>query len=295
MRALPSGLQDHLDSGATTLCSCWRVTRSDGVALGFTDHDRTLSFDGTVFEPDSGVSGGALSSSADLAVDNAEIEGALASDRLSAEDLAAGLYDGAGVELFRVNWADTDMRLLIKRGVIGEIARAGEAFKAEFRGISHALDQTVGRVYQRLCDVNLGSTPCGVDLDDPAYRAEGAVTSVSDGQRVIVSGLAGFDEGWFANGTIEWTSGENAGVTAHVKSHGAAPGGGGAIALWLPPGKPVAIGDNFVLRAGCDKRFETCRAKFANTLNFRGAPFMPGNDFAISYPLRGETNDGGKR
>lgn len=50
MRALPAGLQSHLDSGATTLCWCWRITRNDGVAFGFTDHDRDLQFDGTSFE-----------------------------------------------------------------------------------------------------------------------------------------------------------------------------------------------------------------------------------------------------
>ena len=30
-----------LDSGATTLCRCWLITRSDGVVQGFTDHDET--------------------------------------------------------------------------------------------------------------------------------------------------------------------------------------------------------------------------------------------------------------
>ena len=29
MKALPAGLQAHLDSGATTLAWCWRITRAD--------------------------------------------------------------------------------------------------------------------------------------------------------------------------------------------------------------------------------------------------------------------------
>ena len=52
MRALSAGLQDHLNSGATTLCWCWRITRNDGTAFGFTDHDRDIAFDGTLFEID---------------------------------------------------------------------------------------------------------------------------------------------------------------------------------------------------------------------------------------------------
>ena len=90
MRALDPDLTTHLNSGATTLATCWRVTRRDGGVLGFTDHDRALTFDGTTFLPETGAVGSALSSSADLAADNAEIEGALSASALSGEDLAAG-------------------------------------------------------------------------------------------------------------------------------------------------------------------------------------------------------------
>ncbi len=51
----------------------------------------------------------------------------------------------------------------------------------------------------------------------------------------------------------------------------------------------------FTIYAGCDKRFETCRAKFANTLNFRGFPHMPGNDAVQARPVAGEPLDGGSR
>jgi uncharacterized phage protein (TIGR02218 family) len=55
----------------------------------------------------------------------------------------------------------------------------------------------------------------------------------------------------------------------------------------------IAAGDAVVLRAGCDKQFSTCRAKFANAQNFRGFPHMPGNDFVLSYAREGDaSNDG---
>ena len=57
--------------------------------------------------------------------------------------------------------------------------------------------------------------------------------------------------------------------------------------------KPLAPGDTFVVTAGCDKRFETCTSKFANALNFRGFPHLPGNDFVVAYAVPGEPgNDG---
>ncbi len=45
MRAVPPDLAAHLAGDVTTLCRCWRVLRRDGLALGFTDHDRDLAFD----------------------------------------------------------------------------------------------------------------------------------------------------------------------------------------------------------------------------------------------------------
>ncbi len=290
MRALDPDLKTHLASGATTLATCWRITRTDGVVLGFTDHDRTLAFDGTSFLPDSGATGSGMTSSADLAVDNADIEGALSADALSAGDLAAGRYDSAAVEIFRVNWAEPETRLLLKSGVIGEVRRDGDGFRAELRGLSHFLGQSTGRVYQRLCDVNLGSAKCGVDLSDPAFKTTGVVTVLRDDQSFIASGFSGFANSWFAHGLLTWTSGANLGASAHIKTQGQ----GGALALWLPAGADIAIGDAFTITAGCDKRFSTCGDKFANTINFRGFPLMPGNDFAVSYPLRAENNDGGK-
>ena len=58
------------------------------------------------------------------------------------------------------------------------------------------------------------------------------------------------------------------------------------------PVRPIAAGDDFVVRAGCDKRLETCRDRFANVVNFRGFPHIPGQDTVIRYPNRGDANSG---
>jgi uncharacterized phage protein (TIGR02218 family) len=106
VKTLPAGLQAHLDTGATTLAWCWKVTRTDATVMGFTDHDRDLVFDGVTFAAATGFTASEAVSSLGLSVDNLEVEGALAAAAITEEDLAAGLYDGAGVELWRVNWAD---------------------------------------------------------------------------------------------------------------------------------------------------------------------------------------------
>ena len=170
MRALSPEFEAHLRSGATTLATCWLLRRSDGAKLGFTDHDRALSFDGCVFEPQAGASGSALEASSDFSVDNSEIEGALSSAHLSAEDLAAGRYDGAEVEIWRVNWASPEQRVLLRRAVLGDVTRKGGAFSAELRGLSARLDRVEGRVFGRLCDAVLGDARCRVDARDQALK-----------------------------------------------------------------------------------------------------------------------------
>jgi uncharacterized phage protein (TIGR02218 family) len=161
MKTLPAGLQAHLDSGATTLCWCWRLTRRDDAKLGFTDHDRDLVFDGTTFEAAAGFTASEIRDAVGLSVDNLEVESALSSGRLSEEDLAAGLYDDARVEIFRANWQAPEQRVLMRTGSLGEVSRAGASFRAEVRGLAHYLQQPKGRLFQYSCDADLGDARCG--------------------------------------------------------------------------------------------------------------------------------------
>lgn len=111
MKSLPPTLQAHLDTGVTTLAWCWRLTRRDGGRLGFTDHDRDLAFDSTTFAAATGFTASDIKDQVGLAVDNLEVESALSADALSEDELAAGLYDDARVEIWRVNWQDTGQRV----------------------------------------------------------------------------------------------------------------------------------------------------------------------------------------
>lgn len=288
MKALSDTLAAHLQSGATTLCWCWRLTRRDGSRLGFTDHDRDLAFDGTTFEAASGFTASEIREQVGLSVDNLEVSGALISDRLSEIALAAGDFDDATIEIFRVNWQDTAQRVLARKGSLGEVRRTGSAFTAEVRGLAHYLQQPRGRLFQYTCDADLGDARCGIELDDPAYRGTATVAAVIDARRLVVDGLDDYASGWFTRGMIAFTSGANVGRAMEVKSH-AIRGTNIEIELWQPMGEPIAIGDAITATAGCDKRIETCAARFANAINYRGFPHMPGNDFVAAVAEPGNT------
>lgn len=288
MKNLSPALQAHLDDGTTTLSWCWRISRSDGAALGFTDHDCALAFDGTDFEPESGFAASEIRAGSDLAVDAQDATGVLTSDRITETDILDGRWDNAAVELWRVNWADTGQRVLLRRGAVGQIRRGRRAFVAEVRSLAHVLGQTVGRTFQAGCDARLGDARCSVDLENAVYKGTGVVTDLLRDRAFMASGPSGFDAGWFTSGTITWISGANAGRITEVLSHGLAD----AIAtltLLEAPVRAIAEGDSFIARAGCDKRLATCNAKFANVANFRGFPNIPGQDAVLRYA----SQDGG--
>lgn len=293
MKTLDLQFQAHLDTGSTSLAWCWKVTRRDGFALGFTDHDRDLSFEGTVFEAISGFAASEIQTSLGLAVDNLELQGALSSVRITEDDLRAGRYDDAGLEIWRVNWAAPEQRVLVHKGHLGDVSRGELSFTAEIRGVADRLTHALGRTYQRICDADLGDARCTVDIDDNAFKGSLIVTGVTDNRILNVSGLGGFEADWFARGHLVWQGGANEGLTGAVRHHEVRHGTI-TIILWQAAAFAVEVGDTAVIRAGCDKTFATCRSKFANADNFRGFPHMPGNDVAFSYVV-GEDgrNDGG--
>ncbi len=290
MRDLSPALAAHLAAGVTTLASCWKLTRRDGIVLGFTDHDRNITFGGVTYEAAAGFTSTDISSSVGLSVDNLDISAALSSDHLDDLHLAAGLYDDAGVEIWRVNWADPEQRLLERKGSIGEVRRAGAHFSAEIRGLAHYLNQPKGRLYQFTCDADLGDARCGLDLVNLTETA--AIASVEDQRRLIVTGIAALEAHWFTHGTAVITSGPCAGMRSEVRRH-VKSGAADLIELWqMLPILPLP-GDTLTISAGCDKAFTACRTKFANSANFRGFPHMPGNSFVTAVARQGDAaNDG---
>lgn len=281
-------LDAHLASGTTTLCRAWTVTRKDGTVLGFADHDRDLDFAGVTHRAGSGLTARALQQSTGLSVDNSEALGALSDAAISETDLAAGRYDGAEVRLWLVNWADPAIRAELFRGTLGEVTRTGSEFRAELRGLAEALNQPIGLAYTRGCSAVLGDARCQFDLTQPGYFTERAVETLDRERRVLgFANFGGFDDRWFEFGRVTVLTGAATGLSAMVKSD-RVQGQGRRIEVWAGLRAGLATGDLVRFETGCDKRMDTCRLKFANLLNFRGFPHMPGEDWLTAYPKSGQ-------
>lgn len=289
--AISEDFQAHLATGLTTLARCWRVARTDGETLGFTDHDLDLAFEDMLFLSGAGMSALALEQGNGLSVDNTEALGALSHDAIREEDIAAGRYDGAAVTCWLVNWADVAQRTVLFAGQIGEISRSGGAFRAELQGLSAPLNQPMGRVYQKPCTAVLGDQDCRVDVKDPQFFGDFRVVAQEDQSRFSLTGEADFVDGWFQHGVLR---DEVRGLTGLVKSDlRLAEGEQRVVHLWAPMPVVLQPGDDIQLIAGCDKQFATCRFKFNNHLNFRGFPDVPGDEWITTLPRRDGVNAGG--
>jgi uncharacterized phage protein (TIGR02218 family) len=289
MRSVSTELSARLASGVTTLCHVWRFMRRDGAVFGFTDHDRPLAVDDFTCEPVAGLSSGVIEKSAALNVDTASITGALSSEAITEDDIARGLWDGARVDLYHADWTDPLLRVHLFAGRLGEVRRGAHVFEAELRGLQAALNVPVGRVFSRFCDADLGDARCGKDIETSAFRGEGVVSEVLGVGQFRADGLEAFVDGWFSRGRIIWNSGGESEVATHRAL------GGNSLLELLDDAPQAAPDAAFVIYAGCDKSFETCRSKFSNTANFRGFPHMPGNDAIQSGPVAGASMDGGSR
>lgn len=287
-------LAAHLAGGLTTLCHAWAVTRTDGAVFGFTDHDRDLAFDGMSFRADSGLSARALQQGTGLSVDNTEALGLLSDAGLSEADIVAGRFDGAEVRCWRVNWADPDQRLLQFRGTIGELQRNGASFTAELRGLTEALNRPLGRIYQKPCTAVLGDTACRVDLSGPDHSLTLTVAAIESTRVLRLAGAGTAPQGWFRRGRLIVLDGAAAGLHGTIKRD-TAQSSQREVELWEPLRAPLAPGDSLRLLAGCDKRFSTCRDKFANLVNFQGFPDLPGDDWRIIDPAQSGSLRGGSR
>ncbi len=284
MSALDPALAARLDEPVTTCCSAWRLTLRDGRVLGFTDHDRMLDIDGTQFEPGGGMNATDARDSAGLSVDTTEVSGILNTGRFTDEDIEAGLLDSATVETLLVDWRAPPLHQVVRMATVGRIRRAGAAFVAELESATAFHAQPRGRLYRRTCDATLGDARCGIDLGRSDLRAAVTITMKRGERAYAVDGLGAFADGDFNGATLQIGA-----TTMFVPVHRIV-----GTEHWLDfaERQELSPGQTGNLVAGCDQTFARCRDRFANTMNFRGFPHLPGNDEAYAYATEDGVFDG---
>ncbi len=284
MRDVSINLDAHLQSGVTHLCWCWKIKRTDGLVLGFTDHDGDLNFDGLLWKASSGIAPGMIESSLGFETGSAGSAGSIFDDSISAKDLKTGLFNGARVEIWRVDWKDPVNKVGIWAGEIGDIQLNRDIFTAELMANTRKLERTIGRTFSKTCDAQFGDARCTKNIDISPFRSVHTIDRILSPTSFSIENLSVPKEDWLVFGKVEWLDLAKAGFHGQITSQYTTLTTS-IIELLLPPAGAAEPGDQIALIAGCDKSLAHCSKRFLNVENFRGCPFMPGNDTLLATPI----------
>ena len=262
-------------SGLETVATFWRILRCDGVALGFTGHDRDLWFGGILHKTAPGMVPSSIRRSADLEPDSAEVRGALSHEAISAHDLAQGRFDSAQVRIGLVDW-ETGEHEILYRGTIGGVIEESGEFTAELTSRKSELQRDVIPRTSPSCRAEFCGPGCG--LNPGAFTHEATLAGVDpDSNAVTLDTAASADD--LVGGFLRWLEGPLAGSRTAILAAGAT-----GLVVDTPLDSSLTSGLAVIVREGCDHTLETCAAPFANAVNFRGEPYLPGNDMLVRYP-----------
>ncbi|KMS55360.1 hypothetical protein V474_20205 [Novosphingobium barchaimii LL02] len=263
-----------------TVATFWRIARRDGVTLGFTTHDRDLWLDGVLHRASPGMVPSAIRKSADFEADSAEVRGSITHEAIASEDLASGRFDRAQVRIGLVDW-QTGVREILYAGTIGAMTEEDGAFAAELISRKAQLWRDPVPRTSPACRAVFCGPGCNLN---PQHFTRNVRLSAIDAlaNAAIFEGAPGAD--LHAGGTVHWLDGPQTGVVTGVMG----PGESGGLVLDVPLDETIPIGTRARLREGCDHTLGTCADRFGNAVNFRGEPFLPGNDMLTRYPRPGQ-------
>lgn len=256
------------DRELDTVATFWRIYRRDGAALAFISHDRDLTFGGIRHLAAPGMIPAAIRLTSELSNDSAEVQGALNHDSLREDELAAGLFDEAAIEIGAVDWTSLEHHTLYT-GQIGRIEDDQSQFSAELRSSKSLLEQDVVPRTSPTCRAEFCGVGCG--LSAVRFTSARVLAAIDlEANRVRFTGIDGEAH---VDGRLRFIAGPQTGV-----AFGIIDADGDWLVLDRPLVAGTAVGTRAELREGCDHTIATCSARFGNAANFRGEPFLPGND-----------------
>lgn len=263
-----------------TVAMFWRVLRCDGVTFGFTTHDRDLWFDGVLHLASPGMVPSSIRRTADFEPDSVEVQGALSHDAIAAEDLAAGCFDRAQVRIGVVDWESGESTVLYA-GTIGTVSQQDGQFSADLTSRKAELLRDPVPRTSPACRAEFCGPGC--NLNPQRFTSEVRLVAIDP-----ETNAATFDQTMYptlhTGGIVRWVDGPQAGTVMGVM----ADDGSGGLVLDMPIDETTPPGTAAILREGCDHTLDTCATRFGNAANFRGEPFLPGNDLLTRYPGPGQ-------
>lgn len=282
MITLPANLAALLQAeNAFRYATLWKIARTDGTTLYFTDHSEDILFEANTYTPAFGLDPSAQQKSEGLKFHNRDYRGAVDSTAITFDDLRAGRYREAEITEYTVDWMFPWGGAFVTNTywIINTLA-SPQVWNAEVMGIARRLKTKRGRRYTKNCDNDLGDSLCQYDIEGD--RVVGEVDSVSSVRKTFIDAtLIGAGVDWYKFGDVTWTSGNNNALISEIRSFNNSTG---QISFQLETPFDIAIGDDYTIVPGCIKDAATCKSKFSNYINYGGYDDVPGIDKMIQTP-----------
>ena len=251
---------------------CLRIETTSGTIVYLTRYTRDLTMNGHTYLSAGTYDFSAYTAGTTLSSSMVDLEGIAGMAGISYDALASGVFDNAKCYLFKTTWNNPveDEEPIVK-SILGKTTLKDDKYVIEEMSLVDVLNQSVGDTYTATCPKKFGGTEfagCKKVVAD----STGALTAVTSNS-VFTDNTRSEAADWYGNGTIEFTSGANAGLgPKEIKNYTL----GGVITTFEPLHYTPAVGDAYIMKPGCRKRQnEDCRDKWNNVINFGGFIHIP--------------------
>lgn len=250
---------------------CVRIVTVSGPTLRLTTYPTNLTMSNSqVYETDSGYEQTAYSSGTSMAPSAIDLTGFIGIAGISRDQIASGVFDNARVYIFKCDYMNpVEDYESVTSGFFGKTTLEDEKYTIQGMSLIDALNQSVGKTFTAACSRTFGDAGCQKDL--AVLDVVGSITNVTSSMVIRDSSRAESAD-YFGAGTIQFTSGNNAGLKPlEIKSYAA----DGTITTYEPFYYTPQIGDAYVMIPGCRRRLADCRDKWNNVVNFFGFSNIP--------------------
>lgn len=244
----------------TTTAWCVRIVTVSGPTLRLTTYPQSLTMsNATVYATDAGYEQTAYSAGTNMAAAAIDLTGFVGVAGITRDQIASGVFDNARVYIFKCDFLNpVEDYEPVAAGFFGKTELQDEKYTIQGMSLIDTLNQSSGKSYQAPCSNTFGDAGCGITLS--LVSVSGTLTHVTSANTFRDSSRPEAAD-WFGAGTVQFTSGANAGLKPlEIKSHAA----DGTLATFEPFYYLPSVGDAYVLIPGCRKRLADCRDKWLN-------------------------------
>ena len=264
---------------------------ADTTELGFTslDYPVTLDAHALQFIPTAGLMPSTIETESGKPA-NFELSGVFEETGITESGLLAGKWNGAIIELWRMNFADLTMgEEVLFSGLISHFTDMQDSFRAELVGRTNRMDTNFGEMTSRICRRVKTFTnfpgECGYNAaESGGFDNQRTVTVDTVLSRLAIdfTGHESVPSDFYTNGKAECLTGDNEGLAREIQSGSVS---GGLLHIILKRAFPLAVAedDTFELTVGCTGTLERCMY-FENILERHAEDYIPSLEKAAKVP-----------